>query len=388
MSDISIFFRPLGNDFPTRFATGTMGSTVSFHTGESEWPALEKGTMVILGCPEVRRSGSGLTEDGLARIRTSFYGLENHFPVLRIIDLGNILPGDSVEDTYFALTAAVTEIVKAKATVVILGGGQDLTYANYLAYQKLEQVVNMVTIDSRFDLGDVEDDITSECYLQKIVLHQPNILFNFSNLAYQTYHVHPRQTELMHRMFFDTYRLGEIQSRIEESEPVIRTADMGSFDLTAIRTSDSPANHRNEPNGLYGEEACALCRYAGLSDKMSSFGLYEYDEKADADGRSAALIGQMLWYFAWGMANRKGDYPFADREENIKYTVTIEEGRYDIVFYKSPRSDRWWMEVPYPSKRGQQYERHFMVPCSYSDYTLACANEMPDRWWQTYQKLG
>jgi hypothetical protein len=108
----------------------------------------------------------------------------------------------------------------------------------------------------------------------------------------------------------------------------------------------------------------------------------------DHDGRAAALIGQMLWYFTWGIANRKGDYPFADREENIKYTVTIEDGQYDIVFFKSPRSDRWWMEVPYPSKRGQKYEKHFMVPCSYADYTRACANEMPDRWWQTYQKLG
>lgn len=388
MSDISIFLNPLKSDFPSRFTEGAIGHGAAFHTEGVDLPELEKGTMVIVGCPEVRRSGSKLTEDGLERIRTSFYSLQTHYPSLSIVDLGNILPGDSVEDTYFAVTAVAAEVIRAKATLVILGGGQDLTYANYLAYQKLEQVVNIVTIDSRFDMGDVEDGITSECFLQKIVLHQPNILFNFSNIAFQTYHVHPRQTELMHRMFFDTYRLGEIQSRIEESEPVIRTADLGSFDLTAIRTSDSPANHRNEPNGLYGEEACALCRYAGLSDKMSSFGIYEYDEKTDRNGRSASLIGQMLWYFAWGMAHRKGDYPFADREENIKYTVTIEDGQYDIVFYKSPRSDRWWMEVPYPSKRGQKYERHFMVPCSYADYTMACANEMPDRWWQTYQKLG
>lgn len=388
MSDISIFFQSLRSDFPSSFAEGTVGSSVVFNTEEVEFPTFQKGALVILGCPEVRRSRARLTEAGLERIRTSFYGLQSHFTSLQIIDLGNILPGDSVEDTYYALTATIAEIVKAKATVVILGGGQDLTYAIYLAYQKLEQVVNLVSIDPRFDMGDLEDDITSDCFMQKIVLHQPNILFNFSNLGYQTYHVHPRQTELMHRMFFDTYRLGEIQARLEEAEPVIRTADMGSFDLTAIRTSDNPSNHRNEPNGFYGEEACAISRYAGLSDKMSSFGLYEYDEVADKGGRGAALVGQMLWYFAWGMANRKGDYPFTEREDNIKYTVTIENGQYDIVFYKSPRSDRWWMEVPYPSKRGQQYERHFMVPCSYGDYTMACANEMPDRWWQTYQKLG
>lgn len=388
MNDIGIFFQPHRVDFPAQFEEGTVGSMVSFHLEGSELPIWSKGALVVVGCPEVRRSRSKTTTAGLERIRTSFYSLFSHFPAQRIIDIGDILPGDSVEDSYFALSATVAEIVKSNATVLILGGGQDLTFANYLAYQKLEQVVNVVTIDSRFDMGDVQDDMTSERFLQRIVLHQPNILFNFSNLAFQSYHVLPAQMELMHRMFFDTYRLGEVQTRLEETEPVIRTADMVSFDLSAIRFSDNPANHRKEPNGLYGEEACALCRYAGLSDKLSSFGIYEYDEEMDHDGRAAALIGQMLWYFTWGIANRKGDYPFADREENIKYTVTIEDGQYDIVFFKSPRSDRWWMEVPYPSKRGQKYERHFMVPCSYADYTRACANEMPDRWWQTYQKLG
>jgi formiminoglutamase len=44
--------------------------------------------------------------------------------------------------------------------------------------------------------------------------------------------------------------------------------------------------------------------------------------------------------------------------------------------------------VPYPSVKGERYERHFMVPCGYSDYLQACKDEMPDRWWQTYQKLG
>lgn len=388
MQDLAIFFRPHRTDFPAQFVNGTVGAKVRFHTEGEELPAVGQGDLVVLGCAEVRRSRARLTSKGLDRIRTAFYRLGDHFPGQRIIDIGDILPGDTVEDSYFALSAAVAEFVRARATVVIIGGGQDLTYANYLAYQKLEQVVNMVTIDSRFDMGEVNDAIDSDRFLQRIVLHQPNILFNFSNLGFQTYHVLPKDIELMHRMFFDTYRLGEVQSRMEEAEPVIRTADMASFDLTAIRYADNPSNHRIEPNGLYGEEACALTRYAGLSDKMTSFGLYEYDEELDADGRTAALVGQMLWYFAWGMANRKGDYPFAAKEENIKYTVTIEDGRYDLVFYKSPRSDRWWMEVPYPNRRGQQYERHFMVPCSYGDYTMACANEMPDRWWQTYQKLG
>lgn len=388
MEDLSIFLRALPDDFAGTFEKGTVGERVFFHTVNSELPDIQAKSLVVVGCLESRRSKASVTSKGLSAIRTSFYGLSDHFPSLNIIDLGDIHPGESVEDSYFAISSVVAQVIRSKAIAVILGGGQDITYANYLAYQKLEQVVNLVSVDARFDMGDIDDPITADRFLQHIVLHQPNILFNYSNLGHQSYYANANELELMRNMYFDIYRLGHVQAYLEEAEPVIRTADLVSFDLTSIRTSDNPANHRKEPNGFYGEEACAIFRYAGLSDKISSFGLYEYDEELDYDGRSSQLIGQMLWYLAWGVASRKQDYPYSEKSENVKYTVTISEGQYDIVFYKSLRSDRWWMEVPYPSKRGDKYERHFMVPCSYSDYMQACADEIPDRWWQTYQKLG
>jgi hypothetical protein len=229
--------------------------------------------------------------------------------------------------------------------------------------------------------------VGSEKYLQKIILHQPNILFNFSNLAYQTHHVLPQELDLMKKMYFDAYRLGEVQNSLEEVEPIVRNADMLAFDTSSIRNSDFPENFRSEPNGLYGEQACAIARYAGLSDKLSSFGLYNCLTE-NFDLQSSELLAQLIWYFLNGVDGRKKDYPFADKNEYTRYTVTLEDGQYDVVFYKSGRSDRWWMEVPYPSKRGVKYERHFMVPCSYNDYLLAGQGEVPNRWWQTFQKLG
>ena len=52
------------------------------------------------------------------------------------------------------------------------------------------------------------------------------------------------------------------------------------------------------------------------------------------------------------------------------------------------KSDRWWMEIPYPPTKGLKFERHTLLPCSYKDYEMAVNNEIPDRWWQTYQKLA
>jgi hypothetical protein len=68
--------------------------------------------------------------------------------------------------------------------------------------------------------------------------------------------------------------------------------------------------------------------------------------------------------------------------------VFLEDAGREIIFFKSNKSARWWMEVPYPPQSGTKYDRHHMVPCNKSDYDNAMKNEMPDLWWKTYQKLG
>lgn len=383
VSDIRLFFEPLSDFLVEEPVEGTLGARIEVHT-KTVFPEIRPNTVVLFDVPEFRSAGIENVNIS-AEFRRELYQLKDHFGSLQIVDLGSISPGESVSDTYYAVSVSIAEIVKQGGVVLLVGGSQDLTYANYLAYEKLEQVVNLVTVDPRFDLGDVNDEVSADQFLQKIILHQPNILFNYSNLAYQTHHVNPAEVELMKKMYFDVYRLGELQKMMEEVEPIVRNADLLSFDLAAIRASDNPANFYSEPNGIYGEEACSIMRYAGLSDKLTSAGLYNL---VGHSLQTNKLVAQMIWYFLLGVSNRKQDYPFTNKEEYTKYTVTMENGSYDVVFYKSGRSDRWWMEVPYPSKRGQKYERHFMVPCNYADYQRACSDDIPDRWWQTFQKLG
>ena len=386
VSEISLFFEPVATGCYEEPEVGSLAAKIEAFTG-NDFPEVKPKTVALFSVAEFRGiKSSEEPESNFDQLRAELGLLKDNFGTLRIVDLGTIRAGETLKDTYYALSSAVAGIVKAGGVAIIIGGSHDLTYANYLAYEKLEQVVNLVTVDSRFDLGNAEDEVTANKYLQKIILHQPNILFNFSNLAFQSHHVQPLEVDLMKKMYFDVYRLGEVQGNLEQVEPVVRNADILSFDLTSIRSSDSPSNLRQEPNGLYGEEACAIARYAGLSDKLTSFGLFNHSAKDCI--RSNKLSAQILWYFLLGVTHRKGDYPFADKDQYLKYTVSIENGTYDIVFYKSNLSDRWWMEVPYPSKRGAKYQRHFMVPCHYEDYQTACNDEIPDRWWQTFQKLG
>ena len=388
MSDIQHFFKTidLSSD---NFSENQLKNFISSYTSESDFPDLDNIDIAIVGVCEDRRA---YTNIGCAlapnKVRDYLYSLYPGSFRPRIADLGNIEAGHDVEDTYYALKSTVDYLIRKNIVPIIIGGSQDLTYAQFLGYEKLEQTINVVTVDAGFDLGNHEEETTSTAYLGKIILHQPNFLFNYSNIGYQTYLVDHTSLEMMNKLYFDTYRLGQVRDAIEEAEPIIRHADMLSFDISSIKHSDAPAHSMAQPNGFYSEEACQMMRYAGMNDKLTSVGLYEINPEYDTQGKTSNLAAQMIWCFMDGFYSRKQDFPSRTNPDYVKFHVVLQEEKYEINFFKSKKTNRWWMEIPYPPSKGLKFERHTLLPCSYKDYELAVKNEIPDRWWQTYQKLS
>ncbi|MCW3076989.1 MAG: Arginase/agmatinase/formiminoglutamase [Bacteroidetes bacterium] len=392
MSDIAHFFTPIDIDQITNFISIKelqFGNLFTVYKTLNDFPDLEEIDIAIIGVAEDRNAenntGCKLAPDS---VRAFLYKLYGGTFEARVADLGNINPGHSTDDTYFALKSTVDFLVRKNIIPVIIGGSQDLTYAQFLGYKDLEQTINITAIDSVFDLGNPDEDITNMSYLGKIILHQPNYLFNYSNIGYQTYLVDQSSLQMMNKLYFDVYRLGQVRDKIEEAEPIIRQADMLSFDMTAIKHSDAPANPNASPNGFYAEEACQIMRYAGMNDKLSSLGIYEINPEYDVSGKTAHLAAQMIWCFMDGFYSRKNDFPSRTNPEYLRFHVVLQDEKYEINFYKSKKSNRWWMEIPYPPHKDLKFERHTLIPCNYKDYELATQNEIPDRWWQTYQKLS
>jgi len=390
---LSDFFTPI--DLTTiapknGYYTSHLGSKIDLYT--DKFPDLEQpADIAIIGVQEDRNAinnpGCALAPD---YVREKLYLLNEGAYTTRIVDLGNIRQGETVIDTYFAIKTVVAELIKKDIIPIIIGGGQDLTYAQYLGYETLEQKVDLVVVDSHLDLEDDEPsesmETTSTSYLAKIFLHEPNYLFNYSNLGYQTFFASQDSLRVMEKLYFDVHRLGNISGNIAVAEPTIRNANMVSFDISAIRSSDAAANANATPNGLYGEEACQICRYAGFNDKLTSIGFYEFNPAYDSNGQTAMLLSQMIWYFIDGVYNRKKDFPLHPKSQYLIYKTSLKHDDHELVFVKSKKSDRWWMQVPYPTG-GSKNERFHLVPCRYEDYKTAVAGEMPDLWWRTYQKL-
>jgi formiminoglutamase len=386
--DISVFLTR--SDFRDGMSSPLSSSHVEKHVRffDGDASELEGMKVAIVGVCDNRGAAkecrSAEAPDAIRRFLYRLHWFDGSLPV---IDLGNIMAGNELNDTYFALNKTCEALIRQGIVPLVIGGTQDLTYAMYQAYEHMEQTVNLVTVDYRLDFGKSDGDIHSKNYLNKVVLHKPNYLFNYSNIGHQRYLVESDLLELMGNMYFDAHRLGDIQSSIQRSEPIIRNADILSIDMSAIRMGESPGSTHAGPNGFYGDEAAQLCRYAGMSDKLSSFGIFEVDPMVDPSGHTGHLAAQLIWCFLEGVSQRKGDYPQGDYTEYFKYMVPITHDGHELVFYKSHLSDRWWMDVPYPAGTSAKYERHHLVPCTYEEYQQASAEEMPDRWWKTYQKL-
>lgn len=361
-----------------------LGNRMKIHTEQDGFPDLNDVKIAIFGVEEDRNSENNFgCGDDLHFIRRKLYELFPGNWDAEIADLGTVLKGQEVSDTYFAVADIITSLLKKNIIPVIIGGGQDITYVNYRAYDSLEQTINITAVDSRFDLGSLEDELTSQSYLSKIIMQKPNNLFNYSNVGYQTYFNSQGEIQLFDSLFFDTCRLG-MAKELENIEPAFRNADIVSIDIGAVRQSEAPANNNASPNGFYGEEICAISRYAGISDKVSSFGIYEYNSKYDNNHQTASLIAQMIWYFIEGVNFRVKDYPFSGKENYQKFTVLMEDDD-PIVFYKSNKTGRWWIEINILSDN--KYKRHALIPCTYKDYTEATKQIIPERWYKAMKKM-
>ena len=382
--NLDIYFQPIDS---IEVKKNTIGSICEIYN--TNFPDWESSDIVLISVDE-NLGFSELTslESNHVKIRQQLY--DYHLAKgnkLKMADLGIIKRGASTSDTYAALEDITAEIQKKGKLLLILGGTQDLTYANYLGYKKLEQTINVACIDQKIDLEiSSEAPISSNNFINHLLTFQPSFLFNFSILGCQQYYISQEQLNLFDELYFDYLRLGELNNNIKLAEPYLRNSDIISLDMSSIRRAEFSGSTDHGPNGFFANEICQIAKYAGISDKLSSFGAYNFSKKLE--NHEVELTAQIFYFIIDGYCHRKKDYPIGTKKNHVKYAVFHEELNHNLVFHKSPKSQRWWLEVPYPPLKDFKFERHNLVPCDYEDYLTAQKGLIPDLWWKTYRKLN
>lgn len=391
--DLKIFFSAVDESLYKNIS-GQNTFLDAIHINQEVSPGISGADIALIGIQENRGTENNKGVDKAAdAIRKKLYALKKGTGSYRVIDLGNLRNGNTLEDTYLRIKEVCRILIEHNVLPVLIGGSHDIDYGQYLAYEDMDKLVSVLNIDAMLDLETESSVGMSKKHINSILMHEPNFLFNYTHLAYQSYLIDQSAISILEKLYFESYRLGHLRQHLQEMEPVIRYADMLSFDITSIKSSDAPGNENAQAFGLTGEEACQICWYAGLNDKLSTAGFYEYNpEFDDHTQKTASVVATMIWYFIEGFYHRRNEKDFK-ANDYLRYVVSMPSEPEKLIFYKSKMSEKWWMEVAYPKGKevkgldNAQYGRNCIIPCSYTDYEAASKGELPERWISTHAKL-
>ena len=387
MVDLNDYFNPVSIEGPVfEYLTAQAGfpHNISIHTENNPLKDLSKYKIALIGVPEGRNSPNAGSLKGPDMIREQLYRLAKIPGKSKIIDLGNMKQGSTFNDTIAGLTDILSNLMSENLFPVIIGGTSALIPAIDRALSKIINRYTLTAVDPRIDFSIERKEPDSFNYLNAILSNHKSTFSHYINIGYQTYLNDQQIINRFLKRQSELIRIGDVRQAIYLTEPLFRDSDVAIFDISAVRQSDAPGTISTSPNGFYGEEICLLARYAGISDKLKVFGLFDVNPEYDIRNQTTGLAAQILWFFLEGFSQKQYETPMLNISNSgrfIKYHVRITDLEDDLIFVKSNLTDRWWIELP------AEKDQNLYVACSHEDYLKANRNEVPERWVQAVERL-
>jgi formiminoglutamase len=355
----------------------SMGAEIEKTTDSVSIESIQKLDLVIVGVPFDSNSEKENAIIAPDKIRKEFYYLAKAEHKIQIADFGNLKSANSVKGNYQALRDIVEYFNELKIPTIVIGGSQDLSYGICEAF-KSNKHFTYSTIDAFLDVKKSKESFSSSNYLSRIFSSNPDI-FQFSLIGYQSHYV---ATEYFSKTkgINNHIRLGKLREDIKSAEPILRNTDVLSFDIGAVKHTEAPAGICQNPNGLRSEEACQLAKFAGLSERLKVFGLFELDPVKDKYAMTMKLSAQIIWYYIDGVINRQV-FGAGLEDNKMIYQVDVKDVNKPLVFYKNTVTNQWWMQFQFLNNES------IILACAEEDYRQASNNEIPELWLKYIQKI-
>jgi len=279
----------------------------------------EGANTVILGCPQdegVRRN-NGREGAALApsAIREQFYKLTTFNIKRKIFDIGDVKLGSTLEETHETHTQVVIQLLKSGKRVIVLGGGNDISYPDGRAMAEVfgpEWWIG-INIDSHLDVRIADERNSGTPYRQ--LLQEGHLLPKyFYEVAFQSHFCSPIYYEYIRGLGVNRISLELLRSRAEadlELKESIKQKFIGhssslntffGFDLDAVRAADAPGTSAPSPLGLKASEFIQLVKYAASLANTKIIEFSEVNPKYDADHRTTKLVAIGMHRFCTGVA--------------------------------------------------------------------------------------
>lgn len=281
--------------------------------------AYRSADLVILGCPQdegVRRNDGRVgAADAPNAIRRQFYRLTTFNIKKKVFDLGDIRLSSSLEETHDILTAVVKQVLLDGKRLIVLGGGNDISYADGRAMAEVfgpEKWIG-VNVDAQLDVRVADQRSSGTAYRQ--LLEEKHLLpAYFYEVGYQSHFCSPVYYEYIRDLGVHRISLELMRSRAEadiEIKEQIRQTFIGhsgsmntffGFDIDAVRSADAPGTSEPSPLGLRAGEFITLVKYAASLANTKLIEFTDVNPEFDVDDRTTKLVAIGMHRFCSGVA--------------------------------------------------------------------------------------
>lgn len=267
----------------------------------------DAANVVILGCPQdegVRRNqgrvGAAQAPDA---IREQFYKLTNFGISAAIFDLGNTKIQHTLEETHDVQTEIVAQVLKDGKRLIILGGGNDLSYADGAAMAQIFGSENWIglNVDAHFDVRADRERNSGTPYRQLLEekLIRPQY---FYEVGFQPHFASPVYFRYLQNLGVNLVSLDQLRAK-DSADVQVRemirekfihhSASLNiffGFDLDVVRASDAPGVSAPSPIGLRSSEFLTLVKFAASLVNTKIVEFTEVNPNFDIDNRTSKLV--------------------------------------------------------------------------------------------------
>ncbi|WP_176696952.1 formimidoylglutamase [Candidatus Kryptonium thompsonii] len=283
-----------------------------------------EGTKVaIIGVPQdegvKRNQGRPGARKAPDEVRKYFYRLtpfnfkfEKQVTDLKIFDLGNLKTDGELEKIHERLIFVVEELIKNEILVIVIGGGHDIAFPDYLGFarnfEKRKKAV--FNIDTHLDVRDSQVRNSGTPFRQILESeYKPDkmIEVGIQNYANSIYHFKYALEKGIKIFTLDDVREKGLDFILNAIELELKDHLVHlSFDVDSVRNADAPGVSATYPDGLKAEDVLKIALFCGLNLNVKILDIAEVNPEYDVDGKTARLAAFFILNFLTGVTNSGG----------------------------------------------------------------------------------
>lgn len=326
--------------------------------GSTIFNEIQENGIVLVFCSDYRGIENGEAEMvDFRKVRNELYHLSKLDFEIPVCDLGNLISGNTPADTRYVLQEVLSVCHDKNAIPIIIGGSNDLAFSLFSALNVYQKNINYTQISNLIALSNDGEEMTERNFLSKILSSKTFSIKNYNHLGYQKHLNEVDSVKLMKEVEFDVIRLAELMNSTEKTEPFFRRADLVTLNCDAVESMGDGFSVNPQVNGLNKREICAYMKEIGLSQRLKSVGIFNYNGNSRYF-LNHQLLAQMIWHLIEGI-NIQKSHP-AERAYET-YWIMIDDEKY--AFQRETFSDLWYF--------GDEEKEENLIPCSLADYESA-----------------